>query len=72
MQLEKPASVGSYEFHQPNAFAPIDPALGRLPALSPTAQPVQIPVCVGLAERAGGSAAAVRFTGEIPKRGLTT
>jgi len=51
MQLKKPATVESYESDQPNAFAPIDPALGRLLPLSPTAQLAQIPVCAGLTDK---------------------
>lgn len=51
MQMEKPATLVSCEFQQPNAFAPGATAPGRLLLFFPTVQPEQIPVRAGLGER---------------------
>lgn len=52
MQLKKPATVGSYESHQPNPFVPMGSVLGRPLPLFPGARPTQIRLRVGLPERA--------------------
>jgi hypothetical protein len=73
MQLEKPAAMGSYEFHQPNTFVPINPALGRSFPLFPTAQPAQIRFHVVALMPAGrGSTESDRFIKESPEWGLKT
>ena len=55
MYLEESTTVGSYEFNQPNTFAPIDPAKGGLLPHFPTAEPVLTPVRVGMPERPNGA-----------------
>jgi hypothetical protein len=55
MQMEKQEFAASHDYNLSGLLGSSDPALGRLLPLFPSAKPANIPVRVGLPERAKGA-----------------